>query len=836
MLNLFNEKGYSAVVQQLRTLGYRNELLEEGYRFPDWFKKGAEREAPAVAFGQTPPSYESAVIGVVCPNGTRELALVDEYRSLCAPTILEVDNNGVREWLVSRNSGAHALVTTVGFDALPRFFADRATHWRPQELLRSKNIGVFPWTHQPDLFAGLVPALEECVQAELEPLLQRALAETRAVFRETSRNGRDANETHLFKLIFAILTAKVFYDRRIKGFASLAADPDAILAEYFKRYRENPVTLLNHHARKVAVSHIWGTLDFRNLSVEVLAQMWSTMLIDAKTKERLGIHRTSRTLVRYVVDKIEFLQAGDDNRIILEPCTGSSAFLIGAMNKLRPTLFGMTPKERHDYFIKRLVGIEQDAFGVEISKLALTLADFPNTGAKWKISEDDVFKDGVLTAHLKQAGAVLCNPPFADFDREERTKYELQSFHKPVELLQRVLRDLHPSGVIGFVLPRNIADGNGYKHIRAELAKRFASIDLTVLPDRAFPDADMEPALLVATDPIPHNSSRLFFRKVRDSQDDWKRFELLHRVTTEHTGYVTPKQATESLAIPDLADLWKHLENFKILDDVANVHRGVEWERKLTENGIETGNRRLLVRDTPEEGFRLGVAPQTKFSPFQDPILHYLNFNKDEERGHSFNRPWEQPKVILNKSAKSRGPWRIAAFPDSQGVPFYQTFIGVWVKKPTWDEVLLSLVLNSPLANAFVATREGKTDVTLETLRDIPVPNFTTEQAHRARKLVNEYRAAINTGLFAASSNADPEVLLKKIDALVLDAYRLPARLEHELLSYFEGHNSKRSALHAFGEYLPKDYESYFSLSTHLSARFRNSTVGNLRKRLGLGN
>ena len=42
-------------------------------------------------------------------------------------------------------------------------------------------------------------------------------------------------------------------------------------------------------------------------------------------------------------------------------------------------------------------------------------------------------------------------------------------------------------------------------------------------------------------------------------------------------------------------------------------------------------------------------------------------------------------------------------------------------------------------------------------------------------------KATKHTGLLNASTD-DPETVLKQIDALVLDAYRMPPRLERELL------------------------------------------------------
>ena len=77
------------------------------------------------------------------------------------------------------------------------------------------------------------------------------------------------------------------------------------------------------------------------------------------------------------------------------------------MNELRQRLFGATPAERHKYFSEHIAGIEKDPFGVEISRLALTLADFPNPGG-WDVEESDVFS-GKKNPRIPEArGAWYC--------------------------------------------------------------------------------------------------------------------------------------------------------------------------------------------------------------------------------------------------------------------------------------------------------------------------------------------------------------------------------------------------------------------------------------------
>jgi len=388
--------------------------------------------------------------------------------------------------------------------------------------------------------------------------------------------------------------------------------------------------------------------------------------------------------------------------------------------------------------------------------------------------------------------------------------------------------------VLGFVVPRNFVDGQGYREIRRRIASRFATINLTVLPDRAFDDADTEVGLLIATEPIPHDTCQIAFQKVKDTAEAWGQFKHRHKVSSEYETARTIADAAETFAVYELPDVWKYLSSYQTLNDVAKLHRGLEWKKKLVVKGKETGFRAEAVREKAADKFRLGVAPQTNFGAFELPRLYYLSFLPEHERGCSYNRAWEQPKAIVNKSTRSRGPWRMAAFADTEGVSFYQTYIGVWPTTPEYDEVILAAILNSPLANAFVAAREGKTDITLETLKDLPVPRFTAAQQVQLRELIERYQHRIRSLPIQTEALDDPIRLLMEIDALILDGYHLPPRLETVVLQFFQEYGKNRPTVHTFEDYLPPNVDVYFSLSAHLSPKFKNATLGKLLQRVGL--
>ena len=78
----------SEIRNQLNELGYVDDLIKENYAFDDAASHlRKDLHIPLAAFAQTPPSYRSACIGVLSPNGNSGENFVSEYRTLGAPFV-----------------------------------------------------------------------------------------------------------------------------------------------------------------------------------------------------------------------------------------------------------------------------------------------------------------------------------------------------------------------------------------------------------------------------------------------------------------------------------------------------------------------------------------------------------------------------------------------------------------------------------------------------------------------------------------------------------------------------------------------------------------------------
>jgi hypothetical protein len=810
---------FNAILRNLQSLGYRDELLQRDYTFVDWFEpNNPERMVPAAAFGQTPQSYDSACFAVVLSNGSCGLPLVGQCRALGAPYAFEVRDDVVINWRVGRDPSHSKELFSISPDTIDRVFHDQQEKWTGADVLRTKGISFKLGPRQLDFIdLGLIPAIEQQVSFKLDRILQEVVRDAVALLKRSQQDSPDALRG-VYRLIFRFLAGKVLHDRGVAPFRHYGDQTSrpAILDAVAKYYGEQPLPS-NPLLQDLVASSIWTLLDFRNLSVEVLAYIYENTFVSEDARQKLGTHGTPHAVARYLVHQIPFERFGENERFTVEPFCGHGVFLVAALQRLHELLpSGMDAKERHKYFVRMLRGFEIDQFALEVSRLCLMLADFPNHNG-WKLNDGDIFESDSFSAAIRQSRIVLSNPPFEDFTELERKKYSgLSSTHKPVELLNRVLKYLPADGVLGIVLPRRFLDGAAYKPVRQELSKRFGELQLVALPDGIFEKSDLETALVIATEPRTTNRSTVSLSFTQVAEKDRKAFLTQYAFTRRDQTERTINEATDSLNVVALRNLWHRLARLDSIRDFADIHKGVEW-RSSTDP-----DRYLSAK--PKTGFREGVFSAQKLFAFERPETKYLCFQREYRRLRApggFDLPWEKPKVFVNAARVSRGPWAIAAFSDSSGLISNKRFHAVWPQAP-WTAASLAAILNGPVANAYVCVHDFKLDVRKQTLEGIPLPRWGTEEISSLERLVSAYKKSLKVPLGAAAAEAN----LLAIDAFVLKGYGLPPRLERQLLDFFQ--DAKRPVPFQFEAYFPPSFGPTIPLWMYLSEDFKKCSASNL--------
>ena len=278
--------------------------------------------------------------------------------------------------------------------------------------------------------------------------------------------------------------------------------------------------------------------------------------------------------------------------------------------------------------------------------------------------------------------------------------------------------------------------------------------------------------------------------------------------------------------VPD-GSVLDYLNSNPKLRDIADVHGGIEWNISLK------GNKGILISSEPKLGFQKGLNKVPgKIEPYYVQGFVYLNMDEQYRRRNAHTFPWDRPKVIANRHTIGRGPWRIAAFPDSSGLVCYQNFIVIWPKTDINIEVLSALV-NSPLANAALFVRQDKRDNGIKTVEQIPTPFLKSIEARTITGLVRCYmsfRAEIKQGTTSKTAIQECIQTLMEIDGLIMKAYDLPPRLERKLLDFFSGY--PRPVPFDFPDYYPEDFSPCIPLHKYLKMDLKQASAGELLKRI----
>jgi hypothetical protein len=816
----------------LRAIGYRDDLLQEDYKFADPLTPSyLERKIELAAFAQEPLSYRSACFGVAVldRNGSDGAEKIQRYQALGAPQVLALypGIEEVHRWkIVAR--GKPELIERIDPAHLQSLFLERQAEWGPEQVLRAKSIGFRSAPSQLDFFdAGLIPTIEDVVQKKLDELLREVIAGCQELY--LARHKREPDYRALFGLVFRLMTAKLLADRGYPGGNWDSSDPrtviEAVEAFYFRDMSSEQI-LPDRAVQQAAWDNIRTAFHFSNISVETLAYIYENTLVSPETRRKYDVHATPPEIAEYIVRSLPFEELPQDQRRVFEPFAGHAPFLIASLGRLRMLLPpDISQAQRHEYFVRMLSGMEIDSFARVVALNSLSLADYPSPDG-WRIVNADAFTSPDFDTYLKQAQIVLCNPPFRDFAPDVRQAHlTIQATNKAVEALRRVLQ--HPPQMLGFVLPRVFVNGQSYRDARQRLAAQYKDIDVVGLPDITFRYSETEPVLVIAHG-VREKHSRLRSSSVK--REDYRQFIHTGKPTwqTEAPSDYLQKKTGFVFWYSPLQRILGELAYLPRLEEIAEVHRGIEYNVPLRKDWDR------LISDTPKPRFAPGlVNVQPGFEPYNIHSFVYLNLDTDLMRTHAHLLPWDKPKVIANASRKSRYGWVIVGAVDYQGLVCYQQFHGVWPKQDIPVEVLAS-ILNGPVANTFVSSYRTSRHNQVRTVRQIPVPQFTAAQMHSIASLVKEYRSYREQWLTKPYDERRFEhhcrEIVWQIDAELLAAYDLSPRFEREILDHFAGH--ERPGPISFDRYYPSDFRPAVPWRVYISEELRTSTAQRTLERL----
>lgn len=830
MIQNFSERSMplKQIETALSSIGYRTDLLIRNCEYAD--TTGTEyvvRQVSLAGFAQTPPSYRNACIGVVSSNGICGAELIAQHRALGAPLFFEITDETINRWKVTEK-GLPKWIESIPIESISNAFQAHRAEWEPDRIFRAKVIGDTEEVRQLDFFdIGLMPLLEGMIYGKLDQLLRETLREILGTYKEYNRG--EPKYEDIYRLVFRFIVAKVMRDRHYPGDWN-SDNADVILSAVEKYYGVDSSTILQQAKhREEILDQAWraiaNTFHFQNLSVDDLAFVYESTLVTSETRKTFGTHSTPPRIAEYIVNKLPFQELPEAERYVLEPCAGHGGFLIAAMRRLRELLpDDISGKDRHKYLVQRLVGIEIDPFAVEVCWSRLVLADYPHANG-WQTHVDDVFKGDILKKALKKAQVVLCNPPFEKFTSDERAYYNDPEMlvQKPAELLRRVLNE--PPELLGLVIPRVFETGTSYRQFHHQLAENYGNIELVALPG-VFNYSEAVTTLVMASDrrqgatPVAVTCRKVAEGTERDTF-------LFHgteppavKDIVDVEDYLRPNF---SLWIPPLSRIWSYLNNNERLGDHAEMHRGLQWIPMSNQRGRKTER---FFSETPKFGYVKGYArAQGHLLQYSIGDAQYVSLRPQDQvyKAHEYN--WNSHKVICNAARLSRGPWRIGAVTDQSGAVFSNRFIAFWTPEEISDFALAAL-LNSPLCNAFLFSKETSSLNRISSFEALPLPSLDTLRVDgKVDTLSKDLHRHISNNEFDIAKH-----VLLQIDAEILRAYDLPPALERELLDTFQG--IQRPVPFEFTGYYPEGFTAYFPLHEVISEEFADARADRLLERL----
>lgn len=826
----------------LLRVGFREDRLRNDIPIP-----GSENRLPLLAFADQPFDSRTACVAALDQHGVTESDIA-AIRPVGAPLVFACLPDHYQLWL--QGSDRPRFHLRLADRELNGFLEQYRDQLAPDAIYRAKVWGRLGRGFQLDFVdAGLLPLIEAEAGQKLTSLIERVVSETK--HRLEWKEIAEADGRWLLQSVFWLLAAKILQDKSVPGFVRLdlteVEDVYSRLAKHYNSESPRPIQISNRRRREALVAASRDILAFSHcglVSTEALGFLYESALIDRTTRMKLGTHRTPTWLVDYIVGRLRpwiEKEIAVENRRVFEPACGHAGFLIASMRLLSELLPLDWWQPRKTYLRERLHGVELDAFALEVARLSLTLSDVPNPNG-WAFTEANMFKGELLERGVRDATIVLGNPPFENFKSDERRIDWLAN--KAAETFRRVVTNIPPGGVFGFVLPQTFLHSKPASEIRRILLHDFEISEIGLFADKVFRYGEPESTVIIGRRLVSTSMHRPAIRYLRVREGQIREFSRSYEPSSEAD--VMPEQLATTdgslLLVSDLAEVWKALAVLPKFERFAAIGKGFDHKGDR-DPSLPVGA--VKISPVSKKGLTAGFARwRTGQMTHLLPEVMWLNLSPSvigsERRGTTIGIP----QVLLNYAPVSRGAWRLNALRDERGHPVTSRFLVVRpeLKKPSL--LCAWAICNSPLGNAYAYCLSSKRDILTGDMWQMPFPDVTKHDLRPLEQFVTDYFNAaatvtgsaaernsfqgkrkvdqMNLGFFGSSRQADRtadeqlKILHWRIDAEVLRLYNLPAALERKVLDLFSG-VLRRGVPFEQTEYFPKGFTDLERLSDLLA-------------------
>jgi hypothetical protein len=784
--------------------------------FEDDYRLGGRLSVDWAGFAHRPFDARSACVAAFAINHENSHRGVLDRRLLGAPVFFAVGDGHYEVWRPGRDE-ATRVQESIPVGKIAGFVRQRKAELNRGRLYEAKTLGRLPESdRQLPLFVD--PGVLLYAEFELGQQLTSAVVNALQVLARGKKQVTD----WAFKATFRLLAAKILKDKRVPGFSSAnLLEIDKSLQRVEKHYGARDSLEIGNESQRKRLRDVVSILnrlgDLRNLTTEALADVYEQALITAETRRVHGTHKTPGYLVDYVVWQLAdwIAEIPVEHLRIFEPACGHAPFLVSAMRLLRTLDLDVPAGEMSAFLRERLLGIETDAFALEIARLSLTVADEPNPDGWDGLKLGNMLAGDYLEATARASTILLANPPY------ERGKAQ--------DLLERTLPHLPVGAVFGVVVPATLllTDKERPRRLREWLTRHCQLGEVSLFPDGIFNFADQECTILLGRrlpDGAPTRSMRTRLRRVREP--DREGFQQDYRFTTSRLRpqSILAEQPENELWIPEFdEEIWAWLAHLPKLESIAAVNQGMQYK------GAES--RPKNSRTVEDKPFPRGVEGFDRLNGnwflHEHPRVRYFSTDEAVIRrpGSGLDRV---DQVLVNHSPMGRGKWRLKPFIDRSSRVFASSLISVRPLVTNLPLEYLWALCASPIAQFYAYCFMLKRNIHTGILGKLPIPASGKTDILRVSKRAEQYLLAggrqktlLEQGGFSQSKLL---ALLLGLDAEVLRLYDLPADAERLLLDQFAG-EQRPGIPFRFTSY-PTDFTAGVPLYAYLSGTFQRFLRG----------
>lgn len=787
----------------LNSLGYTDEHISENYSVQINGTSAIKYDYVAFSDRFLKDISTSCIAVKRVNDDIEEMECVEGAKYLATPVLIISKDVNMRVWGIEPNKTT--LLNEDEENIVYLYFEKNRFEFMSESLIASK-MGY----RQLNIFeaSGLIDFSREATCKILSEEFKKGLVTAKEYLKSIKNiNGKDLNNItsitmHVISAL--IINSKIHPDEKIPSIGQLLNE----LSETYKEYFDD--NLMKKYGTEL-LEKIYGSLNrsinYQSVDHELLGYFYESTLLqlnDAKAKnirKEFGIYYTPKVLSQEIVENIPFESISVDERFVLDGTCGSGSLLLSACKRLEELIsLEKTEFDKHNYLTDMIQGYDIDRFASEVARLSMLLYSLPY-GNRWNIKTGDLLR--MNTAAIQKPYIILGNPPYEE-KRGNSTKKQ-----KATDFVDKYMELVHDGGYIGIILPESFMQNDSSIKQRDNLLNNFDILEFWMLPGQIF-ENNCSTIVIIA-------------QKKQIDKENVTKVKILARNKYSVKKYLKSQKWDFEFVI-NIQSKWKKENKMKI-SPVEKILQRIT-ENKKTLGGITKNITGLHIpsyynfSELQYDGWVPYIENAKNFrkyfiSPKMEDEIKFFNYAmndlemeeiKKRYKGLRLRKDYEaiyssKQKVLVKLSSTPSEIECISALVDEDGLyPSHSLFCLLSTDDRVSNYVICALI-NSKLINAYIRRECVKRTLTTDSIRSIPVPQFTDAQIKEIECCIYKIKMAYNE-----NDEKMVSVCIDTIDDVIFEAFGLTneecKKIKRVFEIYKRGENNLESIVNVNRKYI----------------------------------